>query len=83
MLASVTMCFVTMATPVHRKLHYVFRCKILVQVVVHVQYHMNVIYSLGSGHAHTQTYQFHGQKQFQETRRMPAFGQRAPGLKTH
>ena len=31
-----------------------------------VQYHVNVIYSLGGGDTHI--YQHHGQKQFQETR---------------
>ena len=42
-------------------------------------YHVNVIYSLGGGHTHT--YRLCRQKQFQETRRMLAFGWCAPGLK--
>ena len=47
-----------------------------------------VINSLGGGHTdtqthtHTHTYQRRGQKQFQETRHVPACGRRAPGLKT-
>ena len=56
----------------HGKLRYVSKCNKLVQLVVQVKYHVNVIYNLGGGH--TQTYQRHGQKQFQETRCMPAFG---------
>ena len=47
------MCFVTKATLMHRKLHYVSKCSKLVQLVVKVQYHVNVIYSLGGGHTHT------------------------------
>ena len=38
-------CFITKATPVHRK-----------QLVVQVQYHVNVIYSLGDRHTHMHTY---------------------------
>ena len=53
MLVSVTTCFVTMATPMRRKLRYVSKCNKLVQLVVLVQYHVNVIYSLGGGHTHT------------------------------
>jgi len=41
-----------------------------------------VINSLGGGHTHTHTYSHRRQKQFQETSRVPAFGQHAPGLKT-
>jgi len=40
-----------------------------------------VINSLGGRHTHTQYHRHRGQKQFQETRRVPPFGQRAPGLK--
>ena len=65
--------------PVHRKPHYVSKPNELVQLVVQVQYHVNVIYSFG-GWTHTQTYQLCGQKQFQETRRVPAEGRRTPGL---
>ena len=39
-----------MATAVHRKLRYVSNK--LVQLIVLVQYHVNVIYSLGGGHTH-------------------------------
>ena len=39
--------------PMHKKLRYVSKCNKLVQLVVQVQYHMNVIYSLGGGHTHT------------------------------
>ena len=46
------MCFVTMATPVYRKLRYVSKHNKLVQLVVQVEYHMNVIYSLGGRHTH-------------------------------
>ena len=51
----------------------VSKCNKLVQLVEQIQYHVNGIYSLGGGHtyAHTQTYRLCGQKQFQETRRMP------------
>jgi len=38
-----------------------------------------VINSLGGGHAH----RLCGQKQFQETMCVPAFGQRVPGLKMY
>ena len=38
-----------------------------------------VITSLGGGHTHTHT--LRGQDQSKETRRAPATGQRAPGLK--
>ena len=42
-----------------------------------------VINSLGGRHTHTQTHiQTSAQEQFQETRRVPACGRRAPGLKT-
>jgi len=43
-----------------------------------------VINSLGGGHTHTHTQarSHHGQKQFQETSRVPAKGQHMPGLKT-
>jgi len=43
-----------------------------------------VIKSLGGRdtHTHTQAYSHHGQKQFQETSGAPAFGRRAPGLKS-
>ena len=47
-------CFVTaMATPVHRKFRYVSKRNKLVQLVVQVNYHVNVIYSLGGGHTYT------------------------------
>ena len=56
-------CFVTKATPVHRKLHYVSKCNKLVQLVIQVKYHVNVIYSFGADththartHAHTHTH---------------------------
>ena len=39
----------------HRKLRYVSKHNKLVQLVVQVQYHMNVIYSLGGGHTHRHT----------------------------
>ena len=76
-------CFITKATSVHRKLRYGSKRNKLVQLVGQVQYHKNVIYSLGGGHTHTRTYAYwlHRQKQFQETRHTPAFGQRTPGLK--
>ena len=60
------------------KLCYISKHNKPVQLVVWVQYHMNVIYSLGG--RYTQTYRHCGQKQFQKTRCMPAFG-RVPGLK--
>ena len=44
--------FVTMTMPMHRKLQYVSKRNKLVQLVVLVQYHVNVIYSLGGGHTH-------------------------------
>ena len=37
----------------HRKLRYVSKRNKLVQLVVQVKYHVNVIYSLGGGHTHT------------------------------
>ena len=43
------------ATPVHRKLCYVSKRNKLVQLIVQVQYHMNVIYSLGGKHTHILT----------------------------
>ena len=47
-------CFVTKATPMHRKLRYVFKHNKLVQLVVLVQYHVNVINSLRADtHTHT------------------------------
>ena len=46
-----------------------------------------VITSLGGGHTDTQTqthiHTLRGQDQYLETRRAPAFGRRAPGLKTN
>ena len=51
-LVTVTSCFVTKATPVHRKLPCVSKRNKLVQLVVQVQYHLNVIYCLGGGDAH-------------------------------
>ena len=36
-----------------RKFHYVPKHNKLVQLVVEVQYHVNVIYSLGGRHTHT------------------------------
>ena len=39
----------------HRKFYYVSKCNRLVQLVVQVQYHMNVIYSLWGGHTHRRT----------------------------
>ena len=71
--------------PVHRKLRYISKHNKRVQLVVQVQYHVNVIYSLG---ADTHRYQCRGQKQptswtkqFQEIRCASAFGRRVPGLK--
>ena len=46
-MVSVTTCFVTKTTPMYRKLRYVSKCNKLVQLVVQVKYHVNVIYSLG------------------------------------
>ena len=40
-------------TPVHRKLRYVSKRNKLVQLVVQVKYHVNVIYSLGGRHTQT------------------------------
>ena len=60
----------------HRKLRYVSKRNKLVQLVVQIQYHVNVIYSLrgrthirthARTHAHTHTYRRRGQKQLQET----------------
>ena len=68
----------------HRKLHYISKCNKLVQLVVQVLYHKNVIYSLGGGHTHTHAHthtKLRGQKQFQEARRALAFGWHTPGLK--
>ena len=51
----------------------------LVQLVVQVKYHMNIIYSVGGGHTHTRAraYRRRGQKQFQETRYASAFARSA------
>ena len=78
-----------MATPMHRKLRHVSKRNKFIQLVVQVQYHVNVIYSLGGRHTrthartHKQTYQRRGQKQFQETKRVLAEGWRVPGLKAY
>ena len=45
--------FVRKATPMPRKLHYVSKYSSLAQLVVQVQYNVNIIYSLG---AETHTY---------------------------
>ena len=37
----------------YRKLRYISKCNKLVQLVVQVKYHVNVIYNLGGGHTHT------------------------------
>ena len=50
------MYFVTKAMPMHRKLHYISKCNKLVQLVVQVQYNMNVIYSLRGTHTHACTH---------------------------
>ena len=55
-MVSVTTYFVTKATPVHRKLRYVSKRTKHVQLVVQVQYHVNITYSLGSRHAHARAH---------------------------
>ena len=42
-----------MATPMQRKLRYISKRNKLAQLVVLAQYHVNVIYSLGGRHTHT------------------------------
>ena len=77
-----------MATPMHGKLCYVSKCNNLVQLVVQVKYHVNIICSLRGRHTHTETYQCRGQKQFQETRRASlllaraCFNKQGKGIKT-
>ena len=63
-LVIVIACFITMAHPCIKLLCYVSKHE-LVQLVVKVKYHMNVIYSRGWTH---KTYQHRKQKQFQRTR---------------
>ena len=73
-MVSVTTCFVTKAKLMHRKLHYVSKCNKLVQLVVQVKYHVNVIYSLKGGHTHKHT-DFVGKNNFKKP------GMCQPGLK--
>ena len=47
-MVSVTACFVTKATPVHKSF--------VTFPVVQVQYHVNIIYNLGGGPAYTHTH---------------------------
>ena len=69
--------FVTKATPMQRKLHYVSKHNKLVQLVVQV-YHMNVIYSLGGRDTHTHT----NVADKSNFRHVPTKGRNAPGLKS-
>ena len=81
-LITVVMCFVTKATPMRRKLRYISKCNRLVQLVVQVQYHVTVIYSLRGGHTHTHVHTHTNvvDKAFQETGHAPAESWYAPGL---
>ena len=63
----------------HRKLHYISKCNKLVQLVVQVQYDVNVIYGLRGRDTHAHAHRFRGQKQFQETKHAPA-KEHVPGL---
>ena len=53
-MVSVATCFVTIATLI-QKIALLRFYNNLVQLVVQVQYHVNVIYSLGGRHTHTHT----------------------------
>ena len=53
---SVTTCFVTMTAPIQRIVSLVSKHSKLVQLVVQVKYHVNVIYSLGGRHTDTHTH---------------------------
>ena len=65
--------------PVHRKLRYVSKHNKLVQLVVQVQYHVNVIHSLGGGHTHTHT-DIVDKSNFKKPGARRPKGRRVPGL---
>jgi len=82
----------TKATPTNLSICHNFNCHIneretpttcLTNHKSSISHHITplVINSLGGRHTHTHAYRHHGQKQFQETSRMPAFGQCTLGLK--
>ena len=71
--------FVTNATPMDRNIS---KHSQLAQLVIQVQYHMNVIYNLGGRHTNTHTYYVHEKKVRNYIYRCAsAIGWHMPGLK--